>query len=211
MIKNWHFKNYQIGSTKCLKVPCVQIWQKIPRGSVLNCQSKCAMCDATRWFIKKTSIFWQDSFSEKYSNSPGIAIKWHISKMTKIRPEVTALFTKPQGSFQPPAPFTAYGSFRNCTRQNHGTAGNREASGFVNSAVMVSYSPIHKTAGSLVTGHSLQNGKMSMGNRCTERPPDPVLYGGRPSGGFVNRAVMCKFDEKFQKEISKVANDGAMR
>ena len=40
-----------------------------------------------------------------------------------------------QGSFQLPAPFTAYGSFRNCTRQNHGTAGNREASGFVNSAV----------------------------------------------------------------------------
>ena len=32
-----------------------------------------------------------------------------------------------------PAPFTAYGSFRNCTRQNHGTAGNREAGGFVNS------------------------------------------------------------------------------
>ena len=30
---------------------------------------------------------------------------------------------------------------------------------------------------------------MSMGNRHTERPPDPVLYGGRPSGGFVNRAV----------------------
>ena len=50
-------------------------------------------------------------------------------------------------------------------------------------------SPIHKAAGSLVTGHSLQNGKMSMGNCCTERPPDPVLYGGRPSGGFVNRAV----------------------
>ena len=41
----------------------------------------------------------------------------------------------------------------------------------------------------LVTGRSLQNGKMSMGNRRTERPPDPVLYGGRPSGGFVNRAV----------------------
>ena len=50
-------------------------------------------------------------------------------------------------------------------------------------------SAIHKAAGSLVTGHSLQNGKMSMGNRRTERPPDPVLYGGRPSGGFVNRAV----------------------
>ena len=50
-------------------------------------------------------------------------------------------------------------------------------------------SPIHKAAGSLVTGRSLQNGKMSMGNRRTERPPDPILYGGRPSGGFVNRAA----------------------
>ena len=38
-------------------------------------------------------------------------------------------------AFQLPAPFTAYGGFRNCTRQNHGTAGNREAGGFVNSAV----------------------------------------------------------------------------
>ena len=45
----------------------------------------------------------------------------------------------PKGSFQPPAPFTAYGSFRNCTRQNLGTARNREASSFVNSAV--SYRP----------------------------------------------------------------------
>ena len=52
-----------------------------------------------------------------------------------------------------------------------------------------SYSPIHKAAGSLVTGHSLQNRKMSMGNRRTERPPDPVLYGSRLSGGFVNSAV----------------------
>ena len=41
----------------------------------------------------------------------------------------------PPGPFQPPAPFTAYGSFRNFTRQNHGTAGNRTAGGFVNSAV----------------------------------------------------------------------------
>ena len=59
---------------------------------------------------------------------------------------VTALFTKPsvgvlpgwnhpQGPFQPLAPFTAYGSFRNCTRQNHGMAGNRKAGSIVNSAV----------------------------------------------------------------------------
>ena len=54
---------------------------------------------------------------------------------------------------------------------------------------MIYNSPIHKAAGSLVTGRSLQNGKMSMGNRHTEQPPDPILYGGRPSGGFVNRAV----------------------
>ena len=60
--------------------------------------------------------------------------------------------------------------------------------------LLITYSPIHKAASSLVTGRSLQNGKMSMGNRRTERPPDPVLYGGRPSGGFVNRAVMCLVD-----------------
>ena len=56
----------------------------------------------------------------------------------------------------------------------------------------VTNSLIHKAAGSLVTGRSLKNGKMSMGNRRTERPPDPVLYGGRPSGGFVNSAVRSR-------------------
>ena len=55
------------------------------------------------------------------------------------------------------------------------------------------YSSIHKAAASLVTGRSLQNGKISMGNRCTERPPDPVLYGGRPSGSFVNSTVTALF------------------
>ena len=71
---------------------------------------------------------------------------------------LTALFTKPPagvlpgwnhslGPFQPLAPFTAYGSFRNYTEQNHGTAGNREAGSFVNSA-------IHKATSSLVTDHS---------------------------------------------------------
>ena len=54
------------------------------------------------------------------------------------------------------------------------------------SSCRMTYSPIHKAAGSLVTGRSLQNGKMSMGNCRTERPPDPILYGGRPSGSFVN-------------------------
>ena len=64
------------------------------------------------------------------------------------RISLTALFTKPparhspgrndpQRPFQLLAPFTAFGSFRNCTRQNHGMAGNREAGGLVNSAVTV--------------------------------------------------------------------------
>ena len=48
--------------------------------------------------------------------------------------------------------------------------------GFQNMAVN---SLIHKAAGSLVTGRSLQNRKMSMGNRRTERPPDPMA--GRPA------------------------------
>ena len=51
-----------------------------------------------------------------------------------VRPSASG-WNDPQRSFQPLAPFTAYGSFRNCTRQNHGTVGNREAGGFVNSAV----------------------------------------------------------------------------
>ena len=41
----------------------------------------------------------------------------------------------PQRLFQLPAPFMAYGSFRNCIRQNHGTVGNCETGSFVNSAV----------------------------------------------------------------------------
>ena len=59
----------------------------------------------------------------------------------------------------------------------------------VSKRTRITNSLIHKAAGFLVTGRSLQNGKMSMGNRRTERPPDPVLYGGRPSGSFVNSAV----------------------
>ena len=60
-----------------------------------------------------------------------IILKWLVSSLT-------TLFTNdPQCPFQPLAPFTAYGSFRNCTRQNHGTAGNHEVGGFVNSAVRV--------------------------------------------------------------------------
>ena len=48
-----------------------------------------------------------------------------------------------------------------------------------------------------------QNGKMSMGNRCTERPPDPVLYGGRPSGGFVNSAailILLRYQKKNKRK-----------
>ena len=39
-------------------------------------------------FIKKTLIFWDHPFSEKYSNGPGITKKWHISKMTTIGPRI---------------------------------------------------------------------------------------------------------------------------
>ena len=60
------------------------------------------------------------------------------------------------------------------------------------SIIYVHNSAIHKAAGSLVTSHSLQNGKMSMRNRHTERCPEVVLYGGRPSGGFVNSAVSTR-------------------
>ena len=69
----------------------------------------------------------------------------HILLCLNPKMTFTALFTKPpapgwnnhQRPFQLPAPFTAYGGFINCTRQNHGAAGNREASGFVNSAVNI--------------------------------------------------------------------------
>ena len=56
----------------------------------------------------------------------------------------------------------------------------------------VTNSTIHKAAGSLVTGRSLQNGKMSMGNHHTERCPEVILYGGGPSSGFVNSAVRSR-------------------
>ena len=51
------------------------------------------------------------------------------------------------------------------------------------------YSTIHKATCSLVTSHSLQNGKMSMGSCHTEQSPEAVLYGGRQPGSFVNSAV----------------------
>ena len=41
-----------------------------------------------RSFIKKTLIFWDHPFSEKYSNGPGITKNWHISKMTRIGPRI---------------------------------------------------------------------------------------------------------------------------
>ena len=69
-------------------------------------------------------------------------------------------------------------------------------------------SPIHKAASSLVTGRSLQNGKMSMGNRRTEQPPDPILYGGRPSGGFVNRAVKLQTSCILLKNIEHSVESG---
>ena len=72
---------------------------------------------------------------------------WNVSTnfpavLAKNKARQVRSFTKPSAggwndpeSCQPPAPFRAYGSFRNCTRQNQGTAGNHEVGGFVNSAV----------------------------------------------------------------------------
>ena len=88
-----------------------------------------------------------DTVAKIYSGWPNNSRNSNVDCKFGTQP-ITALFTKPpvgvlsswnhpQGLFQPPAPFTAYGSFRNCTRQNHGTAGNREAGGFVNSAVSI--------------------------------------------------------------------------
>ena len=88
----------------------------------------------------------------------GILQGWPTHKSTHSDPRsslsITALLTNPpivvlsgwshpQGPFQPPAPFTAYGSFRNFTRQNHGMAGNREAGSFVNSTVRLG-GPAHE-------------------------------------------------------------------
>ena len=80
--------------------------------------------------------------------------------------------------------------------------GGRLYGGFVNRAVsyiQVSISVnsvIHKAAGSLVTGCSLQNRKMSVGNSCTEWFPKAVLYGGRQSSSFVNSAVTTGHSQK---------------
>ena len=86
-------------------------------------------------------------------------MRYVYQRYSKSRQLLTALFTKPSAPnsaihkaagqafflvgttpppprpFQLPAPFMAYGSFRNCTRQNHGMARNHKANGFVNSAV----------------------------------------------------------------------------
>ena len=66
-------------------------------------------------------------------NTTMLAINSAIHKAAGRRS--AGVWNDPQGSFQLPAPFMAYGSFRNCTRQNHGIARNREAGGFVNSTV----------------------------------------------------------------------------
>ena len=58
------------------------------------------------------------------------------------------------------------------------------------SANVLLYSAIHKAAGLTVPGRSTGLPgiipKISKESRHTECPPDPVLYGGRPSSGFVN-------------------------
>ena len=56
-------------------------------------------------------------------------------QFTKLLARCSPSYNDLRDPFLQAAPFTAYGSFRNCTRQNHGTAGNREAGGFGNGAV----------------------------------------------------------------------------
>ena len=50
----------------------------------------------------------------------------------------------------------AYGSFRNCPRQNHGMAGNSEAGGFVNSAVTCTYLCLLLPFGNTISSHGLE-------------------------------------------------------
>ena len=52
------------------------------------------------------------------------------------------------------------------------------------------YSTIHQAAGSLVTGCSLYRRKNVHTPSMGEQPHEAVLYGGRQSGGLVNRAVI---------------------
>ena len=63
------------------------------------------------------------------------------------------------------------------------------------------YSAIHKATGSLVTGRSLQNGKMSMGNCHTERSPEAVLYGSMQSGGFVNSGYSLDLESAIDSNL----------
>ena len=77
--------------------------------------------------------------------------------------------TTPKGPFQLRAPFTAYGSFRNCTRQNHGMARNREASVFVNSAVTALWLISSNGDGH---GHGFPNGLLYYAGFSTGTEPE---------------------------------------
>ena len=49
--KSWHMSKVTIRCHKrCVKLSWVQIWQKIPMGSVPNCRWQIPRCDAIRWF-----------------------------------------------------------------------------------------------------------------------------------------------------------------
>ena len=72
------------GSRRQERPPEVVLYGGRPYGgfvnSAVNCQSKCAMCDATRWFIKKTSIFWEDPLFWKVLKQP-----WNCHKVTYFK------------------------------------------------------------------------------------------------------------------------------
>ena len=64
--------------------------------------------------------------------------------------------------------------------------------------LLAPYSAIHKAAGFMVHGHSTGLPgiipKNIKGNYHADCPPDPVLYGGRPYGSFVNSTVTLHND-----------------
>ena len=72
-------------------------------------------------------------------------------------------------------PFTAYGSFRNCTGQNYGTDRNRESSGFVNSAVCKAADSLAKGCSQKATGWNAPRG-------CSSRWLPFTAYGTFFSG-----------------------------
>ena len=93
---------------------------------------KCALCTFTQQSMLKVRVRCRIS-TVLVSTSLYCVFRDMQCNLNRMR-SLTALFTKlparrspswddPQGPFQPLAPFMAYGSFTNCTRQNHGMAG----------------------------------------------------------------------------------------